>query len=595
MKKAFFLMLFCGLTQTVFASAIPQANLKISPSVGAVYSKMVFDASDSRNSDGSTSGIKYRFKFEPSGNWTEFSSSPKTFFTPQHTGNYRAYLQIKNAEGLINTTYQSYKVRGEIGRTARVEVLNPQAIVGESVFFQLHVTVPQGLDQDRVLARWDFDADGKFDTSFSSKKLVSHVYSRAQSLTPFVELKWWDGAVEELKQDYTLDKVLIKESALLPPVFTMFPSYDELVEGTTVTFDASGSRLAKGGWIEWHMGSETIKYKSIISKTFNVPGVHEIVIRNCYNRNNPICREKTISLKIKQKTLASRVEVRGFNQTNPSFSSREGYVFSSVGDRIRFQVTLRRAPGAVYSSFLYRWDFEGDGVFDTDFLKVSSVEYTFFHKGTYVPRVEVLHDKASDFSHVMVGQSRVYVMENTAPHADFSVQQEDVFVRELVSFLAQVRDKEDTVSQLKVRWDVGGDGEWDTTLGAHKSLSWKFDTLGRHKVIMQVLDKGNATHTVEKYIKVLALPTPVARVFMPEISGTDKTIFRFDASESIGRGLEYYWYFPSATRGYEKNISKMPKFSKKLSVLGSNKIYLNIIDQEGRSDALSFDVFVTES
>ena len=595
MKKAFLALSLWFIASGVSAFALPQANLKISPSVGSVYSEITFDASDSRNVGGNQSGLKYRFRFQPSGDWTSFSSNSKATFIPKQVGNYRAHLQVKNRDGLTNTTYTSYKVRGQELRQARVEVLNPRALVGESVFFQLHINIPSGQDPDKVSARWDFDGDGRFDTSFLTRKIVSYEYDKALSVTPRVEVKWSDGKIETIEKPYDIQKISLRESALLPPVLSVSPSYDEIPEGTMVTFDASGTNFAQGGWIEWHIdGAEVIQYKKTIDISFDTPGNHAVVVRNCYQRSRPLCKEKRVHIKVKSKPIGGWVDVRVSNRDNNTLPKGQDYLFASVGDQLQFQVSVRTQGSYRRTGTLYRWDFEGDGVFDTGFLKNTTVSHTFHRAGNYKPLVEVTYDQLRHISEILSGTSQVYITGNIAPYGDFFVREEVVFVGEKATFVARVGDRESSGSRLKTRWDIGGDGVWDTEFRGGSTLQWQFNTPGKHPITMQVLDGGGKTHQVQKIIEVLDLPVPVARVQVDTRTGTSTVGFRFNASESIGHDLRYYWYFPSPDGGYEKRVTKTPKIAKRLSLLGKNRVYLQVIDPKGAADYVGFDVFVSE-
>ncbi len=578
MKKLFLSLLF--FSSPVWAATLPQANLKVYPSVGAIDSPFTFDASDSRNAYGTKYGLKYRFRFKHNEKWTDFSWNPKAKFRPTKAGSFRAQLEVKDSQGRIQSTSQTFRVQVSDGRQARIKIRKNKVVTGEEILFELVLQAPLGEIKDKVLSRWDFDSDGHFETRFSRQKIVSHVFSRTGKFIPTVEIKWPSGKKETIKgisptlqnnlrprweiPGKSWPKINVRQNPLSSPIIKSVPSGKEFKEGQMIRFDAGDSKIPRAGWIEWHFdGNRVVKSKKTVSHQFNEPGKHTLRVKSCYRRSNPICAETMLNFTIKPKATDFRARIQIQNLTHSNFSSYDkNLFFASTGDRVRFSALVK---SGYYGShrFQYRWDFEGDGDFDTSFSYKSSVEHTFDYSGTFQPKVEVWSDGITNLRQIVISEKKVFISQNTAPVGDFYSKPAQIFVGERVRFHPKVWDKQTQNSQLKIRWDIDGDGIWDTIFRNPVSSEWRFNTPGTFHARMQVQDRGGKTKTIEKNITVFAPAEPVAKVVVSNRYGTTNSSFQFDASRSEGRKLQYVWIFPGDGRGIQRHATGSARVTKR--------------------------------
>ena len=171
MILSIFSFFFCN---TAWASTLPTANLTVSPATGQIAKEFAFDASDSLNSQGRKGGLEYRFQFKGGESWTDWSTKSRQKYIPMNIGTQRARLQVRERNtSQIQSTYRSYKVVGDIYRKAWISVRPTKIRAGEPAYFELKVSLPRTEDKDTVQARWDFNSDGRFDTSYSRQKIVT--------------------------------------------------------------------------------------------------------------------------------------------------------------------------------------------------------------------------------------------------------------------------------------------------------------------------------------------------------------------------------------------------------------------------------------
>ena len=610
MRKFLFLTFFC-LSSPILAATLPQASLMVSPSVGAVDAPFVFNASDSRSSAGTSVGLKYRFKFSQDSAWTDFTTKSRLTFRPPGTGNFRAWVQIKDASGKLKSTTRTYRVRISDGRSARIKISKKNITDGEEIFYELVTQKPLGTISDKILSRWDFDSDGRFDTKYSRQKIVSHVFSLPGQYVPTVQVKWPDGEVQTIKgiqpvfsdlsrsqlnipgKDW--EKVNVRLSGLVAPVVQTIPTGKEFQEGQIVQFDARGSKVPRAGWIEWHFDGAKVVKKEKVSYRFNTPGKHVTRVKTCYRRSNPICEETLLNFQIKPDPLAFRVRINLQNLTH-SEVSRYGVdpFFASVGDKISFRAELKR-PAYQNAKFQYRWDFEGDGKFDTDFSRLSSAVHIFDWTGNFLPQVEVWSDGFTVRSQVVTGTRNVFIVKNTAPDGDFYAKIDPIFVGDRVQFYSESWDRETPANQLKHRWDIDGDGSWETEFQASRWHTWRFESPGTVQAKMQIQDRSKKIKTITRTFEIFDLPPPKARVQVSGKYGQRGENFYFDGARSQGRNLKYIWHFSDEDKkGLQKYVSYSSRVAKNFSRPGKKKVALQVMDREGRDDWVDFVVYVLE-
>lgn len=153
-------------------------------------------------------------------------------------------------------------------------------------------------------------------------------------------------------------------------------------------------------------------------------------------------------------------------------------------------------PGALQ----VRWDWEGDGSWDTPF----STEKIAFHKydlaETYHPVLQVKDTfGATDDS---VKTLVVVTGVNQPPVAHFTVNPPTGPHTQVFQFDASTSsDEEDPLELLRVRWDWENDGYWDTPLSEVKTATHQFN-IGFHQVMLEVADTEGLTDTISVMVHV---------------------------------------------------------------------------------------------
>lgn len=598
---------------SVSASGLPQANFIVTPAMGRVSSEFTLDARQSRNAAGNLGGVEIRYKLTSGGNWSEWTRRTIQKFTPMDTGTMRVTVQVRDIKtGQVQTTYRTIKVISSWMRRAWISVKNYTAEVGEPIDFQLELALQSFDDPNDVEVRWDFDSDGNWDTGFSRQKLVTHVFDTATTTSPTAEVRFFDDEILTIKgiaprwmrgsrnvvPTIFWRKLKIVSPTLTAPIVDVRPGRVGFHEQTTFVFDATSSCVPRGGWIEWSFdGQQWVRFprKTTATHQFTSPGKHEVRTRTCIGYARPRCEETTTEIEVKKNPTDYRLEISLLNRTNPRalvFRNAQQYVRVEVGDRIRFTAQLKQYSGAG-QRYLYRWDFNNDGVWDTNFSTQNFTEHVYDRGGEFTVRVQAQNEDS-----VIVDSSRrIFVDINEKPVASIGHSLDTIYVGERVRFFPQFSSHQNTEwARMEVRFDLDGDGLWESDFRGIGGQDWIYDRSGAVTVQMQVRDPGKNVTTIRKTIQVLPLPEVRARVIVSQRSAAVGSTVTFDASESTGRGLRFFWNFAESRDAITQNISnfghgsQVPTTSYVWRTPGEKWVLLTVVDEQGKVNQVIFPV-----
>jgi PKD repeat protein len=602
---------------SVSASGLPQANFIVSPAVGRVSSEFTLDARQSRNSAGNLGGVEIRYQLSSGGNWSKWTRQTVQKFTPMDTGTMKVTVQVRDVQtGQVQTTFRSIKVLSSWSRRAWISVQDSTAEVGQPVDFQLQLSLQSFDNPDDVEIRWDFDSDGNWDTKFSRQKLVTHVFDTASTVSPTAEVKFFDDEILTVKgieprreslSRYIVPKTFWKKlkivsPTIIAPVVDVRPGRVGFDENTTFVFDSSSARVPRGGWIEWSFdGQQWLRFpgKKTATHQFTSPGKHEVRTRVCLGYSNPRCEETTTEIEVKRDPTDYRVEISLLNRTNSramTIRNAEQYVMVEVGDRIRFMAQLRQFSGAG-QRYLYRWDFNNDGVWDTNFSTQSFSEHVYDKGGEFTARVQVQNED----SVVADSSRRIFVDINEKPVAEIGMSPEAMYTGERIRFFPKFPiGRTYDWARTQVRFDLDGDGVWESDFRGIGGQDWIYSVPGAVTVRMEIRDPGKNVTTVNKTIEILPFPDVAARVIVSQRSGAVGSQFQFDASESTGRGLRFIWNFDAQNVVSGADISfanfgtgsRSARTSHVWNTPGEKWISLTVIDDRGTGDQIVFPVEV---
>jgi len=132
-----------------------------------------------------------------------------------------------------------------------------------------------------------------------------------------------------------------------------------------------------------------------------------------------------------------------------------------------------------------RWDWEGDGTWDTVYDTVTTNTHQYADTGAYTINLEVLDTGGLTY----IATHNVVVQTPQSPTATFSVIPDTATVNTFFTGNASgVTDSYYNSTLLQVRWDWESDGTWDTNYSTTKTATHQYADTGRYIITMEVVN-----------------------------------------------------------------------------------------------------------
>ena len=170
------------------------------------------------------------------------------------------------------------------------------------------------------------------------------------------------------------------------------------------------------------------------------------------------------------------------------------------------------------SSIQVRWDWTGDGTWDTAWSTNKTATHSYSSIGNKTVVVQAI-----DSGGLTATQSHVVQVTapppppppppppNAPPTVDFTWTPNSGDTTTVFTFTAQASDDHDQPSAIQVRWDWNGDGTWDTPWSTTKTATHTFSAAGDYTVAVRAIDSGGLTTSKSHLVSVTALPPPPNR------------------------------------------------------------------------------------
>jgi len=134
----------------------------------------------------------------------------------------------------------------------------------------------------------------------------------------------------------------------------------------------------------------------------------------------------------------------------------------------------------------FRWDWNHDGLWDTEYSGDPVFRHRFYSKGIHFPVVEALNSSGlTDTIHLTMTIGPGY----SPPIARFKITPESGNrLTEFIFDATLTKDDEDSLNVLLFRWDWDGDGRWDTGFGSSPVVKRSFNETGSYQPVLEVKD-----------------------------------------------------------------------------------------------------------
>ncbi|MBI5525340.1 MAG: PKD domain-containing protein [Deltaproteobacteria bacterium] len=342
-----------------------------------------------------------------------------------------------------------------------------------------------------LLVRWDWEDDGAWDTEYMDQKLAAHQFDTEGVHAIRVEVIDTGGLT-----DSATAQVLVGHANAPPkPDFTVTPAAGDT--NVIFTLDASTSTDAEDLLVDllvrWDFETDgtwdtAYEAQKVVQHRFLKEGKNRITLEAKDTGGLTARTAKEIDA-----AHANVAPVPAFTIAPPAGDTNTQFDFDASGSK-------DQEDDAAAVPLEKRWDFEGDGAWDTQFSTGNTAQHQYPVEGKYQVTLEV-RDSVGEST--TLAKPLVAGHVNTPPTAAFTVTPAEGLDDTIFFFSAAgVRDLEDPASALEVRWDFDGNGAWDTQFWTNKNATQKYSATGVYNAAVEVRDTGGLTAVTTRTVTV---------------------------------------------------------------------------------------------
>jgi PKD repeat protein len=229
--------------------------------------------------------------------------------------------------------------------------------------------------------RWDWEGDGFYDTAWASQPRVTHVYPSAGTYQVRLAVRDLAGNVSEATRRVEI------VSANQPPHLRL--EVDETFKGGTAgpvfSVSVSQSTDLEGEALQ-------VRYDFENDGIWNTPWLSQLVTDVTYVVPEGKSGAWTLAVELKDASGGVSVGYANLRAVAYNHPPVAQFTVTSLGNaQFQFDATGTYDPdgATTWDGFLeYRWDFDGDGAYDTHYSTNPVAQYTYRGPGTYAPTLE---------------------------------------------------------------------------------------------------------------------------------------------------------------------------------------------------------------
>lgn len=413
--------------------------------------------------------------------------------------------------------------------------------------------------------RWDWDSDGVWDTSWGDLELIEHQFSQQGIQAVTLEVKDSGGNTDTFDRTVAVGNRPFARFGITPLIGTI---------DSVFTFDASKS-LNPG----WEESALLLRWDWECDGEWDIAWSNERIQSHQYARDGIF----NVALEVKNSESVTDTIISQVYVCPPD--SRPNVSFTATPDSgsytlpFQFDASGSFDPQGPTRILKFRWDWESDGIWDTEWNQRKTVSHIYGEKGIYT--VGLIASNADGY---VDSTSNNVVAMNTPPTAVFTITPDSGWPYTLFSFKASgSRDSEDLSEQLIMRWDWESDGNWDTNWSTEKSFNHQFDSTGTFTTTLEVMDTEQLSSTTTRQVQVAENTPPLALFTVTPDSGITTINFEFDGSPSVdaetpGMLLEVRWDWEN-DGVWDTDWSTTKLISHRFNTVGTHWVVIAVKDE----------------
>jgi len=537
----------------------PQAVFQVSTSSTEAGQPVHFDARQSRDARGSTRGLSYRWDFKSSFAWTAWSSSPEIDYAYTRKGFWQARLQVRDSDGYIDETTIGIHIKEPDNRIqlpyGKFDVVPMQGDIDTLFTFTAHPNSRLHSPEYLLEVRWDWNRDGTWDTDWSTTRTFTHQFTTTGSKEVWMEMRdpktgstavergyYMTGEERDGTRTHKIGRIRVEKTERPRAAFRLWPN--EGSQPAVFRFDARQSIRSSyfrwdfngdGSWDSTWMTHPMVKYAYPHTGTY----IARLEVKNAAGETDSVEQQVEV---IERPFIAPEAYFTVRNTTNTADAQ-----IGAVLDSFSFNASGSRDPDGTSNKLRIRWDYEGDGRWDTTYTITKTSAHAYTAAGDYTPRVEV----QDDYGNLASYEQRIRITKNTSPLAALAIR--PLIGTNETEFYFDANkssDGQNSSSKLEARFDFDSDGHFDTVWRSNKTARHRYSETGMYTATVEVRDTATTIARTTMQLEVVDPPPPIAVFSVMPSTGTFATNFSFDARAThdpsgIGGPLLYRWDFSS--------------------------------------------------
>ncbi len=596
----------------------PVASIAASPAQPHAGDTVTLDGSASHYANGTIT--KYEWDLNGDGTYeTNTGTTPKTTTSFATPGTYTVGLRVTDSDGATGTTTKQVVV-GSFPPVAKVTVSPTPALSGQPVAIDASASTDQGTITD---FKWDLDNSGNFATDTGSTPKVTTTFQTAGVHTVGVRLTDSQGLSTTTTVDITVleQGVSDYEDAVLgTPGLTHYyklgePSGPTIADskGTSNGTIAGGTFGLPGAVAEDPTTSigfnGTGDYGSV---PLNLSSTSKLTVEfwlkwNQYANNDALAMEFTPNF---------NSNAGGF-LVDPNAGQFGGTFGVAIGTgEDRNSIFFPRPSAGVWHHYALVLDATATGANEiTPYVDGQAVPFQQDGSGTgqgaFANSTLYLMSRAGSalFGNGSLDQLAIYnqaLAANTvfqhyfsqglakAPHAAFTTTPNPARPGQSVTFNAS-GSTDPNGGIVDYRWDVNGDGIYETDTGSNPVLTTSIANAGTYEVGLRVTDKVGATGGATQSLTVGNFPPVIKATASPNPANSGQTI-TIDASASTDQGAitDYKWDLDNSG-SFATDTGATPKVTTSFLTPGAHVVGIEATDDHGVSSRSTITINVLES
>ncbi|MCK4979055.1 MAG: hypothetical protein KAS62_01605 [Candidatus Delongbacteria bacterium] len=353
--------------------------------------------------------------------------------------------------------------------------------------FDAKTTFEAASSEIPIFVRWDWENDGIWDLSYSSKSTYTHRYYAPGNYEVLMEASNIFGY-----KDSILLPINVAQGYSSPRAnFTVTPDSANIL--TKFIFDASSTKDDEDSLntlqFRWDFNGDQIwdtefSNNPTIEKQYDVPSEYDVKLEV-----------------IDPSELADTTTVLLIANL---FDDRIHAIFTFVCNHCTIEDTIQFDASQSYhddgKELKYSWDFGNNGIWDFEKIQETKVSGIIPKTGANLVRLKVMDEEGMMMDYV----DTVHLFGiNSAPIARLAISshvgnpQSEFFLHAKAS-----SDRDESILDLHYCWDLDNDGQWDEQFDKQWEINFTLPTVGKHPIKLGVKDSGDKWSIVSDTIEI---------------------------------------------------------------------------------------------